>query len=331
MIGIGANFRCTGMKMLAISIVLAVSVAWAPPLAAGLSEGIAAYKRGDYAAARAQWEPAAEAGNLDALFNLGQLYRLGKGVPRDLDRAVQYYRRAAEAGHVAAQGNLGTLYYFSLPGAPHVADALAWWEMAAAAGDARSQYLLGVLYFNGSHVPRNYARAYGWTLLAARAGLAEAIAAEKTMLEYLSLDEIENGKAMAESLPDEVRGEEMMPHPEAESPPPIGADIEPREELPEVRVPDAPDGPAAGTWGGFYVQLMAMQDPLVAERTAARLRREYGDLLDEDKLRLRVPRSERARFYRLLLGPFGSPAQAGSRCADLQERGIDCFVTAERD
>lgn len=325
--GIGANFRCTGIRMLAFSLVLAAT-ATASPADAGLADGIAAYKRGDYGTARAEWEPAAEAGDLDAIFNLGQLYRLGKGVPRDLDRAVRYYRRAAEAGHVAAQGNLGTLYYFSLPGAPHVADALSWWEMAAAAGDARSQYLLGVLYFNGSHVPRNYARAYGWTLLAARAGLAEAIAAEKTMLEYLSLDEIENGKAMAESLPEEVRAQGSMA---ADEEPPLGTAVEPEAPQSEIYAPGITASPMAGSWDGFYVQLMAMQDPLVAERTISRLRREYGDVLDESKLRLRLPRSERARYYRLLLGPFGSPAQAGSRCVDLQAHGIDCFVTAERD
>lgn len=362
MFGIGAKFRCTGTKMLALWLVLAFGLVAVPAAAGGLAEGIAAYKRGDYGTARAEWEQAAEAGNLDALFNLGQLYRLGKGVARDLDRAVDYYRRAAEAGHVAAQGNLGTLYYFTLPGAPHVADAFTWWEKAAAEGDARSQYLLGVLYFNGSHVARNYARAYGWTLLAARAGLEEAIAAEKTMFDLLSPEEIEDGKALAETLRDEARAHagapehrlppeedaDMEPAIKATEPaapredvpepvPPIGAGVEPDGQAPDVPMASEGDDAAQGIapdaaepWAGFYVQLMAMQDPAVAERMVVQLRREHGDLLDEGKLRLRVPRTE-ARFYRLLLGPFGSSDQAGIRCADLQARGLECFVTAERD
>lgn len=337
---IGANLQRTGKSLLAAALVAVACVLWTPA-DAGLAEGIAAYRQGDYATARKEWEQAAEAGDLDALFNLGQLYRLGNGVAQDLDKAVDYYRRAADAGHVAAQGNLGTLYYFNLPGAPHVEDALTWWEQAAAAGDARSQYLLGVLYFNGSHVSRDYARAYGWTLLAARAGLPEAIAAEKTMLEFLSLDEIENGKALAERLRDEARDgrapREVSHDPEHEATEPVppigGGATEPQnhEEDADGAEDAAPAEPSSKSGRGFYVQLMAMRDPKVAERAAERLRREYAEVLEADKLRLRMPKTERAQFYRLLLGPYGSPDQAGSRCADLKARGLECFVTAERD
>ena len=52
----------------------------------------------DYAAAAKLLTEAAERGSVDALYNLGSLYRYGFGVPRDLVTAAQLYRRAAKGG-----------------------------------------------------------------------------------------------------------------------------------------------------------------------------------------------------------------------------------------
>ena len=46
------------------------------------------------------WEKASEQGHSDASFSIGMLYSLGEGkVPKDLEKAVDYYLTAAEDGH----------------------------------------------------------------------------------------------------------------------------------------------------------------------------------------------------------------------------------------
>jgi TPR repeat protein len=53
---------------------------------------------------------AAEQGDASAQFNLGQIYRKGKGVAQNDAEAAKWYRKAAEQGHVKAQYNLGVSY-----------------------------------------------------------------------------------------------------------------------------------------------------------------------------------------------------------------------------
>jgi len=56
----------------------------AQAIAGPYEDGIAAYDRGEYAAALSLWLPLAEHGNVSAQYNLGMLYRDGKGVPKDI-------------------------------------------------------------------------------------------------------------------------------------------------------------------------------------------------------------------------------------------------------
>ena len=80
------------------------------PAWAGFKEGAAAYQRGDYATALRGFRPLAEQGDAGAQNNLGNLYKLGEGVPQDYAEAVKWYRKAAEQGSAAAQLNLGIMY-----------------------------------------------------------------------------------------------------------------------------------------------------------------------------------------------------------------------------
>jgi TPR repeat protein len=53
---------------------------------------------------------AAQKGDAEAQFRLGEAYDLGKGVPQDYRQAVQWYRRAADQGDARAQVLPGNLY-----------------------------------------------------------------------------------------------------------------------------------------------------------------------------------------------------------------------------
>src|SRR3954451_16745382 len=65
--------------------------------------GVDRWMRGDYPGAVAQWRPLAEAGNADAQFNMGQAYKLGRGVPVNAGLAQSWYQKAAQQGHEQAQ------------------------------------------------------------------------------------------------------------------------------------------------------------------------------------------------------------------------------------
>src|SRR5688572_25923493 len=89
----------------------ALVVAGAPALAQSVEAGISAWQAGNYDEAVRAWRPLADRGNADAQFNLGQAYKLGRGVPVNVNLAEQWYERAARQGHVQAGANLGLILF----------------------------------------------------------------------------------------------------------------------------------------------------------------------------------------------------------------------------
>lgn len=184
----GAGARRTAARLLRTSLLLLAVSAF--PARADFQAGAEAYAQGDYKTAINEWLPYAARNDPRALFNLGQMHRLGVGTDKDLVKAEQYYRRAAELGHVGAQANLGSMLYDRKP--PEAAEAVTFWRQAARGGDAKSQYLLGVQFFNGDVIGRDYVQAYAWLSLAAKAGVreaADALAATRTHLDKPAVEE----------------------------------------------------------------------------------------------------------------------------------------------
>ena len=94
------------MKKLACTLLLLSSAL----VQAGFDEGVAAFAKGDYQTAFKEWKPLAEQGDVDAQYNLAQMYRMGQGVPPNNAKTLYWYQKAAEQGHANAQSNLGVLY-----------------------------------------------------------------------------------------------------------------------------------------------------------------------------------------------------------------------------
>ena len=93
-------------------VAAAVAALIASPLPAQtVKAGIEAWQHADYARAVAIWRPLAEKGDADACFNLGQAYRLGRGVPINLGAAQTWFERAAAKGHLDAQTTLGLMLF----------------------------------------------------------------------------------------------------------------------------------------------------------------------------------------------------------------------------
>lgn len=167
---------------------------------ADMLDGAAAYERGDYLCAMEEWLPYAARDDANALYNLGQLYRRGKGVEPDLERAEYYYLKAAELNNVLAQNNLGTMYYFSPSPIGNVEKAIHWWNKAARNGHAPAQHSIGLLYLNGYHIPKDQVKAYAWLYLSAQANLEQAIAVEKQLASMMTPDQIAAARDLALTL-----------------------------------------------------------------------------------------------------------------------------------
>jgi len=70
---------------------------------ATFDRGFKLLKRKDYKEAAQLFGKAAEQGNADAQYNLGELYNKGRGVKRNKKTAQKWYEAAAEQGHVKAK------------------------------------------------------------------------------------------------------------------------------------------------------------------------------------------------------------------------------------
>src|SRR6516165_2457660 len=87
-----------------------------------------------YAAAVGWYQKAAEQGSAIAQYNLGDMYRIGEGVPSDNAAAASWYRKAAEQGYARAQNNLGVMYDNGEGVSQDDVTALMWYNLAAANG-----------------------------------------------------------------------------------------------------------------------------------------------------------------------------------------------------
>jgi septal ring-binding cell division protein DamX len=85
---------------------LLLSFASLSQAAPDLEAGYKAYEAGNPAQAATIWRALAEAGDETAQLNLGQLYRLGQGVPADDSQSIRWYTLAARQGSETAKYNL---------------------------------------------------------------------------------------------------------------------------------------------------------------------------------------------------------------------------------
>jgi TPR repeat protein len=80
----------------------------------------------------------AEAGDVEAQYELGWRHALGNGAPEDDATAVKWLLKAARSGHQLACNNLGARY-FSGEGVPHdLVEAYRWFHLAAEKGDRKA-------------------------------------------------------------------------------------------------------------------------------------------------------------------------------------------------
>ena len=117
---------------------------------------------------------AADQGQADAQYNLGDLYDEGRGMPQDYAQAAAWPRKAAEQGDAVAQGILGLMYVEGQGVPQDYAQAVFWLRKSAEQDLAPAQYNLGLLYDKGLGIPQDHAQAALWFRKAAEQGDADA-------------------------------------------------------------------------------------------------------------------------------------------------------------
>lgn len=141
--------------------------------------------------------PRAEQGDAHAQFRLGELYVSGRGVPKDYQKAMQWYRRAAAQGHARAQLNLGVLYQKGVSIRYGYTEAIRMYRAAAEQDDDAAQFNLGMMYVRGHGILQDFVQGYKWFRLSARQGNVAARRNLARVAQLMDADEIAAAKRLA--------------------------------------------------------------------------------------------------------------------------------------
>jgi TPR repeat protein len=216
-----------------VAMVCAAAASPVPTAAGPLEDGIAAFERGDFSAAKSKWEPlavngdavaqyylgdlivrhaaaphkaegviwlqqSAQAGVPDAMNQLAQILAEGTIVARNDAKANELFMQAASLGHLPAYNNLGlrSAKGIGRP-APDPLDASEWFRLAADQGFAESQFNLAVMYVNGDGVKRDLVEGYKWMTLAMKQGHQAATQQRPLVARQMAATEIQEGEKRA--------------------------------------------------------------------------------------------------------------------------------------
>lgn len=327
----------------------------AQPVMADVKAGVDAWTRGEYDKAVKEWREPALKGDPDAQFNMGQAYKLGRGVKADLDVAGDWYLRAARTGHLQAGDAYGQLLHYR----GRVAEALPYLQASADRGEPRSQYYLATELFNGTNMPKDWVKAYAYMTRASSAGLSPASRGLAQMDQHIPLDQRQQGVALAgqiEQRAGKARSEALggftidskppkpvakpvavppsVPAPTATAGapgfpgviPPMPGEAPVYKPAPvakpaPVKVATSP-APAASQ-GNWRIQLGAFGNEANAEKLWNSLEAKIGDLAS-----LTPYLKAAGNVTRLQAGPFATRASAEAMCGKVKATGQACIVTA---
>ncbi|MEG3124763.1 SPOR domain-containing protein [Sphingomonas sp. GB1N7] len=309
------------VSLLAIGLTALIAATSGAALA-DVKHGIDLWNQGEYRKAADEWRPAAIAGDAQAQFNLGQAYKLGRGVPTDMPMAESWYRKAALQGLPQAEVNYG----LALFDRGDRAGALPWLEKSVARGEPRAQLVLGTMLFNGDGVSRDYPRAYALMVRSSAANVPSASKVLAQMDQYVPLADRQQGMILARQYeadaqrvdlpPPEIAGQgndnamraTELPASsyEVSNHQPAPRTAPPRQTVAATRVVPAPAAPS----GNWRVQLGAFGDPANARKLWTQMGGKFAG---------RTPYYVKSgTLTRLLVGPYATNAEAARACAAIK-------------
>lgn len=333
----------------------------AAPVLADVKAGVDAWSAGDYARAVIEWQAPAAEGDADALFNLAQAYRLGRGVEVSNERARALYEEAARRGHVKAADNFGLMLFQE----GEQAKAMPLIRAAADRGDPRAQYVLGLSHFNADYAPRDWVRAYALMTLAQGQGLPQAKDAIGQMDSYVPMVQRQQAQSLARKLQADAKAQRSADLTAAElgTDAPVAAAARAPASAPVMAAPApapapalaraparvstrtlaAATAPVAATMPSPKPAAKPASAPVPAPRTGGKWRVQlgaFGVAANADRMWSQLSGNPAlagtkkslipsGRVTRLLATGFASEADAGRACARLKQQGQSCLVVGQ--
>jgi uncharacterized protein len=340
----GSHLTKLALAAFALSLVAA-------PAAADVKAGVDAWSRGEYEAAVKQWRDPALKGDADAQFNMGQAYKMGRGVKTDLNIALDWYRKAAAQGHLQAADSYGHLLHYQ----GKVPESLPYLQASSDRGDPRAQYLLATELFNGVHIQKDWVRAYALMTRASSAGMAPASRSLAQMDQFIPLEQRQAATVLAgelEQRASRARAAQVAGFPINTAPPPKSAKpvAVPPSSIPSATTPGFPSdipvagGPApkpapvkpapvkvatpkpapakvAAADGPWRIQLGAFGEEANAKKLWTSLESRMSELAS-----LQPYLKAAGNVTRLQAGPFASKTAAEAMCGKVKATGQACLA-----
>lgn len=328
---------------------LALSFAAAPAVA-DVKAGVDAWGRGEYEAAVKQWRDPALKGDADAQFNMGQAYKMGRGVKTDLNLALDWYKKAAAQGHLQAADSYGHLLHYQ----GKIAESLPYLQTSSDRGDPRAQYLLATELFNGVHIQKDWVRSYALMTRASSAGMGPASRSLSQMDQFIPLEQRQAASVLAGELEQRAsrnRAAQVAGFPINTTPPPKATKpvAVPPSKIPSATAPGFPSNiPVAGDPapkpvpvkpapvkvatpkpvpvktasidGAWRIQLGAFGEEANAKKLWTSLEGRISELAS-----LQPYLKASGGITRLQAGPFASKAAAEAMCAKVKATGQACL------
>ncbi len=261
-------------------------------------------------------------GNMEAHYKMGQIYRLGLGVPINLQQSMVHYRDGADRGHSQAALTLANILYFDLYNQPgSVEEAVDLWKAQAIKRQGQAYYMLGNIFWTGERgVLADPILAYGLMWEASRKRVRGAIEGETIMREKVILR-------------DRMQGQKVVGN--------LATNGFPKTPLVSVNAPKAPEGqlyvdtgPAKGhsrrappqDWTNTWRILIGGR---VSRKSANRLRSEIGVTLpgivgDLVFHIMPAPNPRGDLDHLLVAGPFKDNYEGLVRCSYLKQYEYQC-------
>jgi uncharacterized protein len=287
------------LKLLVSGLTIALGV-MGSAARADVKTGVDAWSRGDYPTAIKEWRPLAINGDADAQFNLGQAYKLGRGVPVDFKLAEGWYRKAADQGHFQAEDNLGLILFQN----GDRAKAMPYIEKSANRGEPRAQYVLATALFNGDLAKKNWVRAYALMTRASASGLSQASASLAQMDQFIPLEQRQKGLAMARELEASAQRPQFAEAPSVKRPP--------RTPEPPIRVEDIPPSSPVPAMADKPVEVATVEKPAMIKPKPI--------VKTTPKPTPPAPTTISGPAWRVQLGAFGDQGNARALWGKLQGR-----------
>ena len=137
------------------------------------SKALQSARNNDYVTATQYYRQAAEYGHPGAQNNLGNLYQSGRGVEKDLQKAVSLFSESAKQGNVYGMRNLASCYLNGIGTESNFDLAIDWLETAAEQKDNLACAMLAKAYDNWQH--KDDEKKLYWHKKAAEYGNADSM------------------------------------------------------------------------------------------------------------------------------------------------------------